>query len=317
VPPADTAWRERLPVVSVVIPAYNAGGTIAEALDSVFAQRGPFELEVILVDDGSADDTVRVAAAFPRIRLIRQANAGPSAARNRGIREARGDYVAFLDADDRWTPDKLAVQMALFRDQPGLGMVIGDCRVYTDTGPRDQTQFQEGGFDRSYFGGEAIIADAYTKLFETNFIPTGTAVLRRDCLRKTGLFNESRRRVEDLDLWFRVALHCRIGFTPALCQLKRERAGGLSADAEGMTLAFIEVLAAQAREFPQELRRRGLRPEPRMCFEYCLIGDARERRGDLKTARSRYLQGFRTHPSLRPIYYWLRTWFRPRHADED
>jgi glycosyltransferase involved in cell wall biosynthesis len=103
------------PLISVVVPAYNAGRWIDRTLASIQGQTWR-EIEVIVVDDGSSDDTVarveRAAAADRRIRLVRQANAGPAVARNRGLRECRGVFVAPVDADDLWAPDNLAQQAA-------------------------------------------------------------------------------------------------------------------------------------------------------------------------------------------------------------
>jgi glycosyltransferase involved in cell wall biosynthesis len=98
-----------LPLISVVIPAYNAGEHLRETLASALGQQGPFTLDTIVVDDGSSDDTRAQVESMPGVRLIRQANAGPSAARNRGIAAARGELVALLDADDLWMPGKLAI----------------------------------------------------------------------------------------------------------------------------------------------------------------------------------------------------------------
>src|SRR6266566_518104 len=114
---------EQMPEVSVVIPAFNAGRTITAALQSVFAQTYR-RYEVIVVDDGSADDTaLRVAEWGSRIQYVRQANGGPGAARNEGIRRARGRLIAFLDADDVWLPRKLQRQMAYFDRFPETGLL--------------------------------------------------------------------------------------------------------------------------------------------------------------------------------------------------
>jgi glycosyltransferase involved in cell wall biosynthesis len=112
------------PLVSAVVPAYNAARTLLAAVESILRQTVG-DIEVIVVDDGSEDDTAEVARGIgdPRVRLVSQANGGASAARNTGIRNARGRYVAFLDADDLWLPDKLARQLALLGSRPNVHAV--------------------------------------------------------------------------------------------------------------------------------------------------------------------------------------------------
>lgn len=120
------------PLVSVIIPAYNAGRFIGETLASVLAQTYR-EREIIVVDDGSTDDTAeRVRAYGPAVRCIRIDNAGPGAARNAGLRAAAGAHIAFLDADDLWRPDKLAIQVAVAGRHPESGMVVCDGVQFED-----------------------------------------------------------------------------------------------------------------------------------------------------------------------------------------
>ena len=109
------------PLISCVIPAYNAGQYLAEALESVAGQTYR-PLEIILVDDGSADNTVSVARQFADVRIILQENSGPAAARNRGVAEAAGLLIAFQDADDIWHPEKLSRQAARFEERPNLDL---------------------------------------------------------------------------------------------------------------------------------------------------------------------------------------------------
>lgn len=110
--------------LSVVIPVRNGGRFLAEAVASVRAQ-GEAGVEIVVVDDGSTDDTPAVSAALPGVRLIRQAPAGAGAARNRGAEAATGEWLAFLDADDLWTPDKLAVQWRWLEAHPATDVVFG------------------------------------------------------------------------------------------------------------------------------------------------------------------------------------------------
>jgi glycosyltransferase involved in cell wall biosynthesis len=119
----------RCPTVSAVIPTHDAAATIARALDSVFAQTYPNLVEVIVVDDGSTDDTCAIVREqYPQARLVRQENAGSAVARNHGVREAGGEYIAFLDDDDEWLPGKTATQMAVMAANPDAVLTIaGTC----------------------------------------------------------------------------------------------------------------------------------------------------------------------------------------------
>ncbi len=113
------------PLVSVIIPAYNAAQFLREAVASVRAQ-GYSPIEIVIVDDGSTDNTAETIRSLGEgIRYVRQANAGPAAARNRGLAEARGEWVAFLDGDDLWPADKLRVQAARLEADPSLDVVLG------------------------------------------------------------------------------------------------------------------------------------------------------------------------------------------------
>jgi glycosyltransferase involved in cell wall biosynthesis len=120
---------DQFPLVSVIIPVYNAERYVAEAIESVLAQTYD-PVEIIAVDDGSTDGSAAVVKQFPFVQYYFQANAGISATRNRGIEQAQGDFLAFLDADDIWVNDKLALQMAAFEDNPGLDIVFGHVQQF-------------------------------------------------------------------------------------------------------------------------------------------------------------------------------------------
>jgi glycosyltransferase involved in cell wall biosynthesis len=119
----------RRPLVSVIVPVYNGEKFLAEALASVFAQTYR-PLEAIVVDDGSTDHSAEVVRAFPEVRCCVQPHAGLGAARNRGVDEARGAFLAFLDADDLWSPGKLAHQMAVFDAHPEVDIVFGHAQQF-------------------------------------------------------------------------------------------------------------------------------------------------------------------------------------------
>ena len=184
-------------VVSVVMPAFNVGWCVARAVDSVLTQ-SLREREVVVVDDGSTDDTASVLARYgDAIRVIRQTNAGMSAARNAGIRMARGNLVAFLDADDWWHPDKLQRQVTLMRERPEFGFCSTAARVVNPEGRLLNVWHCPGPNNdmlRTLFAENAAIAGGCSAV-----------MVRRELLDRVGLFDESLRGFEDPDLWIRLA----------------------------------------------------------------------------------------------------------------
>jgi len=189
------------PLVSVVVPNYNCGRFIAGTLESVFAQTYP-AFEVIVVDDGSTDDSASVLARYEgRIRLLRQPNQGVSAARNHGIRESRGELIAFLDADDLWDPEKLAKQVPLFESR-SIGLVY--CAVeYIDEAGRS--------LGTNFTGRRGRVLPSIALLDGTIVLAGGsTAVVRRICFEKAGHFDRQMSTAADWDMWRRVACHYEI-----------------------------------------------------------------------------------------------------------
>lgn len=185
------------PTVSVVVPAYNAAAFVRRAVDSVLAQTWA-DCELLVVDDGSTDGTLDVLAAYrDRLRVLTQANAGPAAARNHGLRAARGRYVAFLDADDWWLPAKLERQVELLESRPEIGFCSTATRVVTEAGDP---------------AGDWPCAGIDGSLLETLFVrsaavsgSTSGVLARRELLMDVGGFDEALRGFEDPDLWIRLA----------------------------------------------------------------------------------------------------------------
>lgn len=171
--------------ISCVIPCYNAERFLAEALDSVFAQTLPVA-EVIVVDDGSTDRSAEVAARqADRVRYTVQSNAGPAAARNRGVELSTGDFIAFLDADDVWHPQKLERQMARFAARPELEICVTHLSAFWEEEVRHE-QAQRGAL-----GGGAALPGYVMQ----------TMLARRRAFEKAGPLNPALRYGEDTD-WF-------------------------------------------------------------------------------------------------------------------
>ena len=195
------------PTISVIIPTYNRRQVLLRAIDSVLAQRYPVG-EIIVVDDGSTDDTVAALADAP-VRVISQENAGVSAARNRGITESEGEYVAFLDSDDAWTPQKLAVQMAALAAQPNLRLCHTD-EVWIRNGRRVN---EMGKHAKS--GGWI-----FERCVALCCISPSAAVIHRSLFDDRGLFDETLPACEDYDLWLRVTAHEPVLFVPERLTIK-------------------------------------------------------------------------------------------------
>lgn len=228
-------------IVSVVIPAYNAAATIDETLRSVRAQTHR-ALEIIVVDDGSSDATAAIAdshaAADPRVRVIRQANAGVAAARNTGWQAAAADLVAFVDADDLWSPDKIARQLdALAHGGERVGLVYcwyamidADGRVMFDR-------------ERPLFEGDVL-----DRLCRGNFVGNGSAALvRRQALIDSGGFSPQLRAAgaqgcEDILFYCQVARHHHFAVVPDHLVGYRVLPDNMSSDMARMLRSWMEVV---------------------------------------------------------------------------
>jgi len=202
-------------MISVVIPAFNAARTIERAICSVLNQTVEEELEIIVVDDGSTDDTGRLAEAFGApVRLIVQDNAGPGAARNRGIDQSVGEWVAFLDADDEWRPTKLRQQLELLRANPAVRWCASNFVSRGDSGER--LRIPTAVVRRAT--GRSGVADNYLRQAAARRLhaATPTVVVHREVLDAVGCFTTEWMWAEDTDLWWRIAhRYPRIGFVAA------------------------------------------------------------------------------------------------------
>jgi glycosyltransferase involved in cell wall biosynthesis len=238
-------------LVSVVIPNYNCSGFLPAALDSVFAQTYP-DIEVLVVDDGSTDDSLCVLDRYAgRIRVLRQPNQGVSAARNHGIRESRGELVAFLDADDLWHPEKLAKQVPLFANR-SVGLVY--CAVeYIDEAGRS--------LGTNHTGRRGRVLRSIALLQGTVVLAGGsTAVVRRECFDRAGGFDVELSTAADWDMWRRVACHYEIDVVREPLMKYRLRPSSMhrnvAAFEHDMLHGFARMFADPAAREVHDLRRR-------------------------------------------------------------
>lgn len=242
-----------MPKVSVIIPTYNAANYITEAIDSVLSQTF-IDYEVIVVDDGSTDNTRDIIRKYNgKIKYTYQKNSGTSAARNTAIRESRGEYLAFLDADDLWLPEKLEVQVKFLDQNPDLAFVCSDSYVI-DKSQKIINIWAKG--IRNY--------ETFESLYEENFVLILTVLMRKSCLLNVGGFDEELIISQDYDLWLRIAkkykfkhlniplakyrLHQNnISRNIALKQLEREKIA--NKDAISRDLGFVIRMVKRARNY--------------------------------------------------------------------
>ena len=200
---AGKKQRSANPKVSVIIPVFNGAKYLAEALQSVFAQTWQ-DYEVIVVDDGSTDDSMEICKQFPDVRIIHhQENRGQSAARNTGVRHAKGEYIAFLDQDDRWYPEKLARQVPILEKGPTYGMVYSNADQIDENG----RIVIRNVLDILSVQPKKSIMDC---LGSDMFILPGTVLIRKSVFEQVGGFDERLSGYEDDDLFSRVFQTTRI-----------------------------------------------------------------------------------------------------------
>lgn len=254
------------PLVSVVIPTYNYGRYICETVASALGQTCS-PIEVIVVDDGSTDDTrERLAAYGDRVRYIHQQNRGLSAARNTGIRAAEGHYIALLDSDDLWLPDKLERQMTLAVQQPDTGLIATERYAIDETGRRLD------------YVAECCSRDGFRELtmrdlLEYPAFSPSSILARRDCLLTVGGFNESLTAVEDMEMWVRMAARFRVVRLNATLTAQRFHSKSMSHQADSMFRNHQKAITQLFAEIPQLRGRKGWRriAEARMYREVAFM----------------------------------------------
>lgn len=293
-------------LVSVIVPTYNSAPYIVDAIESVLAQTYQ-NLEIIVIDDGSNDNARGVLVPYrDKITYLYQENRGVSAARNLGIGHAKGEYIAFLDADDIWLPGKLDRQMQFLEGNTNVALVFGDAELFdvnrTDIPCPEQRMSKSRLEER-----ETPKDDVFELLLYGNFITTSTVMLRRSCLERVGGFDESLRSVEDRDLWLRIADKFCIGYIQAVLCRKRLHGSNISSDAPLAAASRIKVLERAVRrrwkrdaELPSGVRTS-------LAVAYFSLGYSYFDRGDYQRARDNIRLSLRKKIQAKAIMYYVAT----------
>lgn len=298
------------PTVSVVIPTYNRARFLPGAIASIRQQSVPCA-EIVVVDDGSTDDTAAVLASLGEgIRHIRQANAGPAAARNRGIREARGEFVAFLDTDDRWLPEKIARQLQVMASHPAVALVSADMAIEDEHGARMvDSNFAKRGL-RAFFEqlDGAPVPEAPRRLLQLNFINTSTVLARREVLLELDCFDTRLRYGEDLELWLRIAARHPIACVPSVQEIRVEHSSNVTKSIEPMLRGYVDMARA-IREWARDaLPGWGVDPDRYVATALADLGYWYFSEGRHADARRTFALSLGEAASLRAALYGAAAW---------
>jgi teichuronic acid biosynthesis glycosyltransferase TuaG len=266
-------------LVSIIMPAYNADRYVAESIRSVLAQSfGNWEL--VVVDDGSTDNTREVVQGFvagdARVKYLERPNGGQAAARNTGLAAARGNLIAFLDADDLWLPEKLAAQIAVL-DRTNVDLVYSDGYIFSEDGAEDRFNI---------LPGEARGAEMFRALFTSNRIATLSVLVKRRVLDSAGRFDEDRayQNCEDYDLWMRLAKNGASFYgMPEKLMRYRRHSGATTYTASKLLAPMLSVILKHAPDplLDRELVKRRVRSLYRELIS-SLVAE-----GQIKEARQR------------------------------
>ncbi|MCL6557363.1 MAG: glycosyltransferase [Firmicutes bacterium] len=281
--------EERPPTVSVIIPTYNRAHLIGRAIRSVLEQTYQ-DFEIIVVDDGSSDNTEEVVKSFndPRIRYIRhEQNRGGSAARNTGIRAARGEYIAFLDSDDEWLPEKLERQVqTLINLDEATGLIYTGLRFVGHNGAIIREQ-------QPRFKGYLL-----ENLLRRNVIGTTSSVMvRRSCIQRVGLFDEVLPSRQDLDLWVRIAKEFKIDCVPEVLTVHYVHEQRITANLEAKIKGHVLFLAKYEHELAGHPKA--------FSWQLYRLGGLYLQKGDVKLARKFLWSSLRKWPYPRVVISWV------------
>jgi glycosyltransferase involved in cell wall biosynthesis len=234
-----------VPLVSVIIPAFNAEKYISESISSVLSQTFQ-DFEILVVDDGSIDSTKEKTLKFSdqRIRYIYKENGGASSARNTGINNARGKYIALLDYDDLWLPEKLEKQLQKFSHEADLGLVY--CWVES-INPDGETRFIAHPENEGW---------VYNDLFLDNFLHNGSVpLIKKECFEKAGYFDENLSNAQDWEMWFRIAKDYKFGVVRDILTKYRVRSDSLSKMHRKLNKAFIKIMNKELKNAGKSIQK--------------------------------------------------------------
>jgi glycosyltransferase involved in cell wall biosynthesis len=257
--------------VSVIIPTYQSAQFIRETIDSVLAQTYK-DYEVIVVDGKSTDGTVEILKSYSnRIRIVIQDGKGIANARNVGILMSEGEYVAFVDSDDVWLPDKLSIQVKFLDEKSSrVGLVYSDAWLFPED---DVGKTSYLANKRAFQIGKPRKGKITRQLFAENFIPASTVMIRKFCFEEVGLFDESFMLCEDIDMWIRIAKSFEIDYQDLVLAKIRLHLGSATQNREQLLKSQIMLENKIMTMMPYLLEKSNLKSaQRRQCRNHLLLG---------------------------------------------
>lgn len=289
-------------LVSVIIPAFNAEKYIKASIDSILMQTFK-DFEIIVVDDGSTDNTKEILNPYIKkslIRYIYRENRGPGAARNTGIRAARGKYICFLDADDVYLPLSIETRTRFLEEYPQAGMVFSDYCLQDPSDERSLTPRLSNDITfRKKIGLNPITKkhillpkDSYQFILPTCYPHTSTTMLRKPLVAKIGLFRTDIFAAEDNDLWLRFIMNCPTGYVNKAGSIYKKYRGTLYKPSERFfegSIIFLEDAIKQYSFDYQTLRL----AKRKLYYNYFSLGYCLFDKREYKRARGHFLRGIK------------------------
>ena len=311
------------PKVSVIIPTYNRAKFITEAIESVLSQNYP-NMEVIVVDDGSTDNTKEVLEPFhDRIIYLYQQNSGPASARNLGLKNAKGELIAFNDSDDLWLPGSLSEKVEFLKNHLEVSMVFTDCYISTHGELEEKslinrkimkkifTKIPKKKEERNWYLFDDNLFDYLAK---KNIILIPTVITKKSCFTKLGYFDEELIIHEEYDMWMRVAKEgCKIGFIDKPYAIVRNHDENIHMeDSESKIISeimhmqkYFRVYSDLSKKSKKIINRKIAIYYGRLCYFY--FSEYR-----LNEVRAAFCEGLKFGITAKMVFYWLCT-FIPKY----
>jgi glycosyltransferase involved in cell wall biosynthesis len=290
-------------MISVIIPTYNGKKYIGEAINSVLCQTCT-DYEIIVVDDGSTDNTKEIIDNnFPQVRYYYLPHRGVSRARNYGIQKARGEFIAFLDADDLWLPDKLEKQIGVFNADQELMLVFTEHRFFDTNGIREATFSKK---ERLMKG------DVVKNIFLYSHVALPTVMVRKNVFQEIGYFEEDLNVAEDDNLWIRIALKFRIHLLDEVLVHCRMTVDSLSRTTSSLVTGVLKNVELIEKKYPDLKKRLGrVNIRRKISYVYTDYGYFYFSNGDYAMSRRYYLKSITYYLNISSLTYWFLSFFPP------